>query len=127
MAVSEAVALSASVAMAVCLAGCGSATPRDADIYHDPALRPGVIAADGAEQELLARLGDIDAAEVVEVGDRTFEVDRPYHAASGRWCRGVRSGAGQPRLACQTDDGWTFVPQVLPTGPVLRPDAEETR
>ena len=127
MAVSEAVALLAGVAMAASLAGCGSATPRDADIYHDPALRPGVVAVEGAEQELLARLGDIESAQVVEVGDRVFEVDRPYHAASGRWCRGVRTGAGQPRLACQSDDGWTFVPQVLPTGPVIRPDDEETR
>lgn len=106
------------VALAAALAGCGSATPRDSDIYYDPALRPGVVSAEGAEAELLSRLSDIEDADVVEVGDRAYEVDRPYHAASGRWCRGVRSAAGEARLACQTDDGWTFVPQVLPTGPV---------
>ena len=120
---------SAILAAASSLIGCGSSAPREADIYHDPALRPGVVvAADGAEETLLARLPEVASAEVIEVADRRFEVERPYHAASGRWCRAVRVPGGEPRLACEADDGWVFVPQVVPTvaEPMPASDAEGT-
>lgn len=89
---------------------CGAGAPREADIYHDPALRPGsVAAADDAERQLLAQLADAEgAAEVAG-----FSVDAPFHSASGRRCRGVRRAA-ERRLACERTDGaWSFVPNVL--------------
>lgn len=106
-------------ALGCAAAGCGAASPNEADIYHDPALRPGVVAAAAQpETELLARLSQREQAprgRTITVDDRRFELDPPYHAASGRWCRAVRSDDRTARLACETDDGWVFVPRVVPS------------
>ena len=108
--------LAALVALLSLSIGCGASSPREADIYHDPLLRPGVVPAGGADGELLARLAHLDGAETLDVSGRTFSVDAPYFAASGRRCRAVRAGV-DARLACESDDGWVFVPQVLPDVP----------
>lgn len=96
--------------------GCGAAAPPEAAIYHDPALRPGVVAAvEADETELLSRLASDDSTQTIIVGDRRFEVAASYHAASGRPCRSILTDRGAPRLACRADDEWVFVPQVVPT------------
>jgi hypothetical protein len=97
-------------------AGCGAASPREADIYHDPALRPGVVPARAeAEEELLQRLDQVEEARTLSLAGERFEIEEPYYAASGRFCRAVRSGDRSPRLACRAGDRWVFVPQVVPT------------
>jgi len=107
--------IAAAAALAGAAAGCGSAPPREADIYHDPALRPGVVPARAEpETELLARLAGADEAQTITVAGQQFEVEAPYPAASGRWCRTVRTGSRSPRLACEADGGWVFVPHVIP-------------
>ncbi len=91
--------------------GCGGTAPREADIFHDPALRPGVVEAGGAEREILSRLGD-EGLSTVTFGGRDYALEAPYDAASGRRCRGV-VGA-ERRLACQNPDGsWVFVPDIV--------------
>lgn len=92
------------------LAGCGAAEPREADIYHDPLLRPSVVESEGADAQLLARLDDVQDAGTVQVGGAAVQVEAPYPAASGRVCRAVGE-----RLACRASEGWEFVPVVLPT------------
>ncbi|MCZ7681950.1 MAG: hypothetical protein M5U28_25425 [Sandaracinaceae bacterium] len=98
------------------LAACGGSAPSEATIYYDPALRPGVAAATGPDHELLARLGELPPGEAVNVGDRVYEAEAPYTAASGRLCRAVRvrePDGARARLACEAEDGWVFVPDVL--------------
>ena len=97
---------------AVALLGCGASEPRESDIFHDPALRAGVVEADGeAERALLARLAQDPEAGAMDVGGSTFTLDAPYAAASGRTCRRVSRGDAA-RLACETGEGWRFVPDV---------------
>jgi hypothetical protein len=101
--------------------GCGSSAPREADIFHDPALRPGVVEPEGAEREMLARLGSIADETPVQAAGGTVVVEAPYAAASGRRCRGLR-GAARRRVACETDDGeWVLVPEV--SGAEVAPSA----
>lgn len=98
------------------VAGCGAATPSEANIYYDPALRPGVAETSEAERELLARLGELEAEQAVEIAGRVYVAEVAYDAASGRRCRPVRVREGaveQARLACEAESGWVFVPDVL--------------
>jgi len=89
---------------------CGASEPREADIYHDPALRPSFLEpASDAERALLAELGSDPETGAVQVAGASFRVGAPYHAASGRVCREVAADAAR-RLACETEDGWRFVP-----------------
>ena len=102
-------------ALGLLTAACGSSPPAEADIYHDPALRPGRVAAEGADAQLLAQLDSLDAEGSLTAGGTTYQVAAPYEAASGRSCRPVEGPTGA-RLACNdADDGWSFVPGVLPT------------
>ena len=105
-------ALPTALLLSAIASGCGSSPPREADIFHDPALRPGVVEAQGAEREMLARLGSIPDETQVEAAGTTLVVEAPYAAASGRRCRGLRAVSGR-RIACETSDGeWVFVPDV---------------
>jgi hypothetical protein len=82
-------------------------------IYHDPALRPGVVApASEEERQLLSRLDDLPNGEPVTLGRARFVAEAPYDAASGRRCRRVvRHGNEEAKLACREDGrGWVFVP-----------------
>jgi len=91
--------------------GCGATPPREDDIFHDPALRPGVEAANETDQQLLARMGE-PLADAVVLGSQSYSVESPYHAASGRRCRAVTSGSTR-RLACENPDAsWVFVPDI---------------
>lgn len=77
-----------------------------------------VPASAETETELLSRLAGVEAgadAQTITVRGQSFEVEAPYFAASGRWCRTVRTGGRSPRLACQADEGWVFVPRVVPS------------
>lgn len=108
----------AKLASLAVLAGCGSG-PQESTIYHDPALRPGVIEAnDATERELLVRLAVLEAETSIELGGRTFAAGAPYHAASGRRCIHVVE-ADTERLACSTSDEgpWVFVPIVVSGAP----------
>lgn len=107
-------ASSLALASLLFVSACGASEPREADIYHDPALRPGVVTSEGPEQQLLAQLDGVALTGTVEVSGQSFRVDAPYEAASGRRCRGIHGAAGS-RLACTEQDGWVFVPAVLPT------------
>jgi hypothetical protein len=90
--------------------GCGSSPPREASIYHDPALRPTVVAADDpAAEALLASVSQAPTGEAVG----PYVLGQTYFAASGRRCRPIRSSGGR-RLVCENDDGsWSFVPQLF--------------
>ncbi len=97
-------------------AGCGASAPTEETIYYDPALRPGVVeAATESEQQLLIRLSEVSAGAPMEVGGQVFVADPLYVSASGRRCRTVHARGGEDgaRLACETEDGWVFVPQVF--------------
>lgn len=92
---------------------CAGSTPSESTIYHDPALRPGAIAATSSEErELLDRLAASPEPQTIDVNGSTFVLEPEYTAASGRRCRGVRSGE-RTRLACDADGGWVFVPDVF--------------
>lgn len=107
------------VTLCCTLAACGSAAPLESTIYYDPALRPGIVEAQGPERDFLARLDEIGAGEAVRVGDCIYVADAPYAAASGRRCRPIRVRGGsaeRQRLACESEDGWVFVPEVLAGG-----------
>lgn len=100
----------------VSLTACGSAPPSEATIYYDPALRPGVVEASDAERQLLARLDEVPPGQSLEIAGHVYVAEAPYAAASGRLCRSVRVRAGEretPRLACEADQGWVFVPDVF--------------
>lgn len=99
---------------AVLAAGCGASEPRESDIFHDPALRPSVVAAaNDAERALLARLNEDDIEGPVVIDGHSYAIDAPYAAASGRRCR-VLVDEGDRRLACETDEGsWVFVPPIV--------------
>jgi len=89
---------------------CGASEPREADIYHDPALRPSFLEPESdAERALLAELDAGPEAGAVQVAGASFRLGAPYHAASGRVCREVSADAAR-RLACETEEGWRFVP-----------------
>lgn len=102
-----------STSIALVSVGCGASEPRESDIYHDPALRPGVTeAANDAERALLARLNEESLDGPVVIDGHSYAVEAPYAAASGRRCR-VLSDDGASRLACETEDGsWVFVPPI---------------
>ncbi|HJL18121.1 MAG TPA: hypothetical protein RMH99_20830 [Sandaracinaceae bacterium LLY-WYZ-13_1] len=115
---------------ATALIGCGASTPRESDIYHDPALRPGVVTAAASDSRLLARLAELEGADSVQIDGRRYEVEAAYAAASGRTCRSVLPAGASPRLACESEDGWVFVPQVLPVAiqpPGTEAPADERR
>ncbi len=93
--------------------GCGASEPREADIFHDPALRASEVEpASEDDRAVLARLASDPAPGALEVGGSTYEIDAAYAAASGRRCRHVRDGSAE-RLACETTEGWRFVPGLL--------------
>ncbi|MFK7991727.1 MAG: hypothetical protein AB8I08_37265 [Sandaracinaceae bacterium] len=100
------------------LGGCGASQPQEADIYHDPLLRPSVVHAEGPDAQLLARLDEVSGEGTLQVGGAPVAVETPYPAASGRVCRSVGE-----RLACRSEDGWEFVPVVLPTAGVTPDEA----
>lgn len=106
----------ASLTTGLLLVACGSASPSEATIYYDPALRPGVVEPSDAERAALAQLDEAAAGQSIEIGASMWVAEAPYAAASGRRCRSVRVRAGESesaRLACEADDGWVFVPDVL--------------
>lgn len=109
--------LAAGAVAASLLAACGASPPREEDVYHESSLRPGTVAAEtDAERELLARFPGLTENETVRLGDHTFVVLAGYASASGRRCVPVReqSSAGdRTRVACETEAGWTFVPDVF--------------
>lgn len=97
------------------IAGCGSGLPPEETVYYDSALRPGVVeATTDAERQLLARLASSDEQAVEHGG---LMASAPYAAASGRRCRQVIAADATMRLACESDDGWVFVPQVIGASP----------
>lgn len=99
-----------SALFAVGAVACGASEPREEDIYHDPALRPSFLEPQSdAERALLAELGSEPEAGAVQIAGASFLLGAPYYAASGRVCRAVAAPAAR-RLACQTEDGWRFVP-----------------
>ncbi|MDQ3034646.1 MAG: hypothetical protein M3Y87_19710 [Myxococcota bacterium] len=105
------------IGLCTALAACGGrAVPRDQDVYHEPSLRPGTVPADGeAERELLTRL-PLPANEPVRLGDRVFVPLATYASASGRFCTPVLvrgEGPDRTRIACESGDGWVFVPDVF--------------
>lgn len=94
------------------LTACGASEPREADVFHDPALRPGVVQPSGtAEAGLLEQLASNPDPGTIAVGEQSFTLEPVYAAASGRTCRGVQSGEAR-RVACEANDGWHFVPSV---------------
>ena len=95
------------------VAACASAPPAAA---FTPELAPSTLAvASPAEQEVLRRAPQLPVHESVDVSGLQVVAAAPYAAASGRLCRELRLDE-QPRLACDSDDGWVFVP-VLVEGP----------
>lgn len=118
---SRSAVLSAVVALASLVGlGCGAAAePREQDIWYTSELRPGEVPpVTEGERELLARLDDLPSGDPVAFGGQSFLVEEPYTAASGRVCRSVTvrsvEGAGvDVKLACQSDRGWSFVPDVF--------------
>ena len=97
--------------------GCGSQAPRDDQIYHDPALRPGVVEARGPERTLLVRLSQANLPRSMTIEGQEFTVEPIYDAASGRRCRAVSAGRGR-RLACERPDrSWVFVPTLEGSDP----------
>lgn len=106
--------LAAAVLASTGVHGCGASEPRESDIYHDPALRPGTVdAASDAERQLLARLSEDEIASPLSLGGRSYAVAATYDAASDRRCREIRDG-DEPRLACEEPDGsWVFVPNIV--------------
>lgn len=96
---------------ALALSGCGATTPTEAQVFHDPALRPGVVDAAGPEESnILQRLPE-SGTDVVSSEDGRLQLGAVYHAASGRRCRTVGITDQPPRLACERQDGaWVFVP-----------------
>ncbi len=100
-------------ALACALIGaCGGSAPTESAVFYDPALRPGVATPTTVEErELLGRLSELSEARSVRIGDRTFMLELPYAAASGRRCRAIAND-GRRRLACEGEDGWVFVPDV---------------
>ena len=106
--------LAAAVLVSAGVSGCGASEPRESDIYYDPALRPGTVAAASeAERQLLARLSEDEIASPLVLGGSSYAVAPPYHAASERRCREI-IGDGESRLACEEPDGsWVFVPNIV--------------
>ncbi|WP_169791639.1 hypothetical protein [Sandaracinus amylolyticus] len=99
--------------VALALAACGGAPVRDEDVYHEASLRPGVLPADDADRELLARLPESAADQPLEVGGRVFVPRAAYATASGRRCAPVVEQGARTRLACESAAGWVFVPDVF--------------
>lgn len=103
------------LALAVLATGpaCGASAPPDEVIYHDPALRPGVVPPTSEEErQLLSRLDELSSGEPVTLGGERFVAEPPYDAASGRRCRRIeRADGDSAKLACSQQDGeWVFVP-----------------
>ena len=96
------------------LAGCGAAPVRDEDVFHEPALRPGVVPpASEAERELLSRLASLEPDREVRIGDHVFVPRARYAAASGRACMRIEVAGDGARVACEDDGAWVFVPDVF--------------
>lgn len=90
---------------------CGAAEPREADIFHDSALRPSVVQpASDAERAVLSSLAEDPQSDELAVSGQVFRLEPTYYAASGRRCRRVVGPT--TRLACETDEGWAFVPEL---------------
>jgi hypothetical protein len=98
-------------------AGCGGRPiPRDEDVYHEAALRPGEVPpVTEGERELLARLPELAADQSVHIGDREYVPLASYASASGRRCTPIREAGTviRTRIACESDAGWVFVPEVF--------------
>ena len=64
------------------VAGCGASEPREADIYHDPALRPGVVVAEGFGEDELREFirasalpeDQVDEGAALEMFGRLMEI-----------------------------------------------------
>lgn len=97
--------------LALVASACGASEPREADIFHDEALRASrVVPASEAERTLLTQL---DGAAEAPTEVSGFALEATYHAASGRRCRRIQGQAGA-LLACEFDGSWSFVPTVRP-------------
>jgi len=111
------------VALAAALLGCGGRNkvqPTARDIRDANDLGRTVQPGSPAERAVLAQLDKIPPDSPTTVKGTEVVAGAPYHAASGRVCRGVdlKAGAGQvvTRVACTRGQEWFFVPNVF-TGP----------
>ena len=89
---------------------CASAPPAGT---WSPELAPSSLATSStAEAEVLARAAQLPVEQPVTVAGLHVLAAAPYSAASGRLCRQLQIDQ-QPRLACDSADGWVFVPVLL--------------
>lgn len=105
-------------ALALGALACGGAqSPRLADIYHDPALRPSVDEADDVDRAFLAQVVARPESGTLRIQDRVYVVRAIHHAASGRRCRPVVE-SDRSRLICEVSARrWAFVPNVMAEAP----------
>lgn len=89
---------------------CGASEPREEDIFHQAALRPTFLEpTSDAERQLLSALQENPAEGSLDVAGVSYLLGETYDAASGRRCRSVAQDRDR-KLACESDDGWRFVP-----------------
>lgn len=98
---------------------CLACAPKSApDPQYAQLMEPGTRAPSGAlEREILKRLPQWEPGRATSLEGEMVVVGAPYMAASGRHCRRVYIGKAPSqslRLACESSDGWAFVPDVLP-------------
>jgi hypothetical protein len=106
--------------------GCLMATACGGDRQEPRAQSGGPVLGDGtaepaspSELKVLAALDELAPGQPRAIGDLSVVADAPYHAASGRTCRGVTLTSTLPpkhsrtRLACKHGQQWQFAPSVF--------------
>ena len=89
--------------------GCGNTPGPITDL-------PGVVEARSSEErDVLASLDGAKPGSTAHLDEVTYQLGEPYWAASGRPCVELlppADGSAPLRLACKSDNGWAFVPDV---------------
>jgi hypothetical protein len=105
----------------VSVVGCAHASSPSDRVW----LQDGrVVPQNPAESAALAKLSTLEPTSAHTLSDQVT-VGPAYSAASGRLCRTVQSGAASQRsvrLACESEQGWIFVPDVFVS---LGPEAKQ--